>query len=108
MRHRRAFNPFLLRAYREAAGMTQEELGMAIGHKQASARKVISALESGRTRMPYMSTTRRVAEALGVPPDDLICPWDVWFEYEAAFLEWRAEDPDCSLLQWIGDRVGGK
>jgi transcriptional regulator with XRE-family HTH domain/tetratricopeptide (TPR) repeat protein len=55
-----------LRRYREAAGLSQEELAERAG---LSARGV-SDLERGLRRSPYPATLRRLADALGVPPVD--------------------------------------
>jgi predicted ATPase/DNA-binding XRE family transcriptional regulator len=57
------FGP-LLRRYREAAGLTQEELA---ARASVSARG-ISDLERGRRQTPRIETVRLLAEALALPP----------------------------------------
>jgi transcriptional regulator with XRE-family HTH domain len=57
-----SFGP-LLRRYREAAGLTQEELAARAG---LSARG-ISDLERGRRQTPRLETVRLLAEALALP-----------------------------------------
>jgi transcriptional regulator with XRE-family HTH domain len=56
----------LLRRFREAAGLSQEELAERAG---LSARGV-SDLERGLRRSPYPATLRRLALALELPPED--------------------------------------
>jgi predicted ATPase/DNA-binding XRE family transcriptional regulator len=58
-----SFGP-LLRRYREARGLTQEELAARAG---LSARG-ISDLERGRRQTPRLETVRLLAEALALPP----------------------------------------
>ena len=58
-----------LRAIREARFMTQGELAAKAGLTNAT----VSRLERGRRR-PRLSTIRRLAEALGVPPSALAPP----------------------------------
>ena len=55
-----------LRRYREAAGLTQEELA---SRANLSA-KAISSLERGARRRPYPHTVRSLAEALGLSEDE--------------------------------------
>src|SRR5207244_1251263 len=50
----------VLRAYREAAGLTQEDLAERTG----LSREAISALERGARRRPHPYTVRRLAETL--------------------------------------------
>ncbi len=54
----------LLRGYRLARGLSQEELGELSG---LSAR-AIANMERGRTARPYRSSVRALADALGLPP----------------------------------------
>src|SRR5688500_6363856 len=56
----------LVRAHRVAAGMTQEELAE---HAGLSARAV-SDLERGLRATPHFATVHRLAEALGLGPDE--------------------------------------
>src|SRR3712207_1737114 len=51
-----------LRRFREAAGLTQEELALRAG----LSRRAISALERGERRRPYPYTVRTLADALGL------------------------------------------
>ncbi len=55
-----------LRQYRQAAGLTQEELAERAGLSV----KAISALESGRRRRPYPHTVRALADALGLSDEE--------------------------------------
>ena len=62
---------YLLRglwACRLAAGLTQRQLAEMIGGNAATVRE----LERGR-RGAYASTIRKLCEALGVAPEDLLC-----------------------------------
>jgi predicted ATPase/transcriptional regulator with XRE-family HTH domain len=56
----------LLRRYREAAGLSQEELAERAGVSG----QAISALERGERRHPYPATVRQLAEALGLPEEE--------------------------------------
>lgn len=56
-----------LRQVRERLFVTQEELSERTGLSRAT----ISRIESGLQR-PRISTVRKLADALGVPPDDLV------------------------------------
>ncbi len=60
-----AFVPFgsLLRRFREAAGLTQEQLAERAGISV----KAVSALERGRRQRPYPHTVRALADALDLP-----------------------------------------
>ena len=51
-----------LRAYRNTAGMSQQELA----ERSGLTVRMISNLESGRTRWPFPSSLRRLADALGL------------------------------------------
>lgn len=55
-----------LRRFREAAGLTQEELASRAGLSA----KAISSLERGARRRPYPHTVRSLAEALGLSEDE--------------------------------------
>lgn len=57
----------MLRAVRERLFVTQEELSARTGISRAT----ISRIENGEQR-PRISTVRRLAAALGVPPDALV------------------------------------
>jgi predicted ATPase/transcriptional regulator with XRE-family HTH domain len=56
----------LLRRYREAAGLSQEELAERAGVSG----QAVSALERGERRHPYPATVRQLAEALGLPEEE--------------------------------------
>ena len=56
-----------LRSVRERLFVTQEELAERTGMSRAT----ISRIESGQQR-PRISSVRRLATALGVPPEELI------------------------------------
>jgi transcriptional regulator with XRE-family HTH domain len=59
-----------LRSVRERQFVTQEELAQRTGMSRAT----ISRIEGGQQR-PRISTVRKLAAALGVPPETLI-DWD--------------------------------
>jgi transcriptional regulator with XRE-family HTH domain len=62
-----------LKACREAKGLTQQQLAKMSGAKQAT----ISELEKRYGyRGAYISTVRRLSEALKVPPASLICKYE--------------------------------
>ena len=54
--------PERIRAWRESSGLTREALAVAVGASAAS----VAAWETGRSR-PNSASTRRLAEALGIP-----------------------------------------
>ena len=56
----------LLRRFRDRAGLTHEALAERAGASAAA----ISALERGRRQHPYPDTVSRLAEALGLSPDE--------------------------------------
>jgi transcriptional regulator with XRE-family HTH domain len=55
----------MLRRHRAAAGLSQEELAERAG----VSRRGISDLERGVHQAPYPATVRRLAEALGLTPE---------------------------------------
>lgn len=59
-----------IRAARLKAGWTQVELAQASGVGQGP----ISLLESGKVADPFVSTLRKLADALGVTMDSLVPP----------------------------------
>jgi predicted ATPase/class 3 adenylate cyclase len=72
----------LLRDYRLAAGLSQEELAERAGMSA----KGLSALENGRRQAPYRHTVALLARALGLPASDAAA-------LEAAVLRARAQAP---------------
>ena len=62
-----SFGP-TLRKYRQAAGLSQEELGARLGYETAN---YISCLEIG-TRKPSVELLFKIANALGVNASELI------------------------------------
>ena len=62
-----AFGP-VLRKYRVAAGLSQEELGARLGYETAN---YVSCLEIG-TRKPSVELLFKVADALGIKASELI------------------------------------
>ena len=56
-----------LRAFREAAGLSQEQLGLDSGVQ----RNFISLIETGQNQ-PTITTLFKLAEALGVKPSKLV------------------------------------
>src|ERR687885_2383402 len=78
----------LLRRYRSAAGVTQEELAERAGITA----KAVGALERGERRQPWPDTVRRLATALGLSEDA-----------RAAFLGAVSRQPPVASLptpQW--------
>jgi transcriptional regulator with XRE-family HTH domain len=65
-----------LREVRERKFLSQQELADAAGTTKAN----ISRLETGKQK-PQMATVRKLAEALGVRPEDLV--------------DWEADAPDA-------------
>lgn len=61
----------LIKAARERAGMTQEELGKKIGVTGVA----IMRYEKGQ-RQPRLAQLQAIAAALGVPVQDLISDWE--------------------------------
>lgn len=61
-----------LRERREALGLAQEKVGVAIGLDESSARARISRYELGVHEPPY-DTVKLLAEALGVPVTYMYC-----------------------------------
>lgn len=59
-----------LRSVRETLFVTQEELAERTGMSRAT----ISRIEGGQQR-PRITTVRKLAQALGVPPEELVV-WD--------------------------------
>ncbi|MDQ3841888.1 MAG: helix-turn-helix domain-containing protein, partial [Actinomycetota bacterium] len=57
-----------LRRFREAAGLTQEELA----ERARLTRNAISALERGERKRPYPHTVRSLADALGLSEDERV------------------------------------
>lgn len=64
-----------LRERREALGLAQEKVGVAIGLDESSARARISRYELG-VHEPPVRVTRQIAEALGVPLAYMYCEDD--------------------------------
>lgn len=61
-----------IKAFRKLAGLTQKELGGRMGVSDAS----IAQYESGQ-RKPKIDTLRRIADALGVGVDELMCEEEI-------------------------------
>ena len=60
-----------IRAAREAAGLTQKQLGEAAGLESSTAQPFVASWEAGTRPIPR-DKIRLVAEALGINPTDLI------------------------------------
>lgn len=75
---------------REAAGMTQAELGEHLGISRAS----VSLLESGGTVHPRMDRLGMIADLLNIPPTLL---------YDLAGLKLTA--PSSEQLQWLATQL---
>src|SRR5512134_2325379 len=67
-----------LRRYREAAGLTQEQLAERAGLTA----NAISLLERGQRRLPYPQTIRKLAEALGLSTAEIATWRDTFKERE--------------------------
>ena len=76
-----------LRAARERAGLTQDELAARSGVAQAT----ISSLERGTRTNPTRDTQDRLAKALGIAPSD---------------LRFSEPEPEAQSLAESPDRVG--
>ena len=72
-----------LRARRQALGLSQEALGVAIGIDESSSRGRISRYELG-VNEPAMAISRLLAKALGVPVGYFYCDDDL--EAEALLI----------------------
>src|SRR2546429_7771295 len=88
LEHDPAFSA-VLRHYRRAAGLTQEELAERAGISERS----INGMERGLQHVPRRDTVRLLAEALHLPPAD-----------RAAF-EAAARGPDQPVLDTSTSRV---
>lgn len=62
-----AFGP-TLRKYRQAAGLSQEELGARLGYETAN---YVSCLEIG-TRKPSVELLFKIARALNIKPSEIV------------------------------------
>ena len=60
-----------LRTWREAAGLTQEELAIRAGYSGTAARTAVNKIETGSTDLP-LSRVKALARALDCSPADLI------------------------------------
>jgi transcriptional regulator with XRE-family HTH domain len=67
MHNQSAVDGAKLRAYREARGLTQDELRDASGVSQSA----IAKIETGQAMNPRYDTIKRLADALGIAPGDL-------------------------------------
>lgn len=59
-----------LKKHRIEAGLTQEQLAQ----KSGVSRVTIALLESGKQVITKSSTIIKLAEALGIEPQDILCP----------------------------------
>jgi DNA-binding XRE family transcriptional regulator len=83
---------WLLRRYRLAAGLTQEDLAERAGLSVGG----LSALESGKRQTPYRHTVTLLAQALGLTPSEAAT-------LEAAVSRVRA--PVSTVLPWRQARM---
>lgn len=60
-----------LRAMRQQAGLTQKQLGLAVGYNENNASRNVRGWESGKS-LPPITKLRALAEALKVPLEALI------------------------------------
>ena len=61
----------MIRSFRQAAGLTQKDLGLAMGYNESTADVSIRHIESGRN-YPPIDRLRKMSAALGVPLENLI------------------------------------
>lgn len=61
-----------LRELREKRGLSQGELAEMIGLDRRRGGSYLYQLETGRIRMPRIESLKKIAEALGVPPAELL------------------------------------
>ena len=64
---------YRLKTLRKSRGMTQHELGLAVGFPPASADVRIAQYESG-SRLPKADISKKIAQALGIDEMQLTAP----------------------------------
>jgi transcriptional regulator with XRE-family HTH domain len=87
-----------LARYRRAAGMTQEQLGLAIGWKMSAVSDAERSWSSGRTREFSAQEMTEIAVALGIPVTALLLPPDPG---DGEHLEVRNQDGALTLAEYM-------
>jgi transcriptional regulator with XRE-family HTH domain len=90
-----------MRERREALGLAQEKVGVAIGLDESSARARISRYELG-VHEPPVSTTRLIAEALKVPLAYIYCEDDKEAALLLALHQLKPGARDSKLAELLG------
>lgn len=83
-----------IKAARQKAGMSQEELAQAIG----STKSAVSRYEAGK-RQPSYDQLQRIAAALGVPVQELIADWSAVDkeEFKRVFIHGEGLEPPARI-----------
>lgn len=87
-----------LARFRRAAGMTQEQLGLAIGWKPSAVSDAERSWSSGRTREFNAQDMTEIAVALGIPVTALLLPPDAG---EGEHLEVRNQGGTLTLAEYM-------
>lgn len=87
---------FKIKKIRKHRGMTQKDLGQAIGMKETGAETCIAQYETGY-RVPKKKTLDKIAAALNVPPE-ILCSEDGSAETFIRDVFWM-EEKDPSVVQ---------
>ncbi len=98
------FDPWLLRLWRERAGLTQSELADAM-HGTPYAKQEVSRIERYAVA-PRKGTVARLAAALKVAELDLCSTAHVWSANRAEYDAWCA-DGRPPLASWLRELSGG-
>lgn len=88
-----------LRERREALGLAQEKVGVAIGLDESSARARISRYELGVHEPPY-ETVKLLAEVLMVPVTYMYCEEDELCELLLGLHQLPAQERDICLTRF--------
>ncbi len=91
-----------MRERREALGLAQEKVGVAIGLDESSARARISRYELG-VHEPPVSTTRLIAEALKVPLAYIYCEDDKVAALLLALHQLKPGARDKKAAEWLAE-----
>ncbi|WP_065979762.1 helix-turn-helix domain-containing protein [Pseudoalteromonas lipolytica] len=83
--------PSRLKSARKAAGLTQQQLGMALGMEPNTASARMNQYEKGK-HAPDFLTMKRIAEELDVPVAYFYCEEDVLSELICALGKLKKED----------------
>lgn len=83
--------PSRLKSARKAAGLTQQQLGMALGMEPNTASARMNQYEKGK-HAPDFLTMKRIAKELGVPVAYFYCEEDILSELICALGKLKKED----------------